>query len=252
MLIPENHPRRESLLRREKVVQALKDGIVVPEGLIAQGRGECFDYILGERTNVFAVKAITAATAMLLLAKRPVISVNGNTAALVPEDLVRLSEALSAPLEVNLFYRSEERVKLIIDRLKSAGADRVLGGEQNLKEIPELFSERRKVSGEGIYSSDVVLLALEDGDRTEALVKMGKRVISIDLNPLSRTSLTSTITIVDNVVRAIPMMVNTVERLRKLTRKELEEIQDSFNNKENLREAIRNIRDYLTSVAEGL
>ena len=31
--------------------------------------------------------------------------------------------------------------------------------------------------------ADTVLVPLEDGDRTEALVKMGKTVVAIDLNP---------------------------------------------------------------------
>ena len=33
----------------------------------------------------------------------------------------------------------------------------------------------------GIYQSDVVLVPLEDGDRTEALISNGKFVITIDL-----------------------------------------------------------------------
>ena len=41
---------------------------------------------------------------MLLLARRPVISVNGNAAALVPGELVELSELVGAVLEVNLFH----------------------------------------------------------------------------------------------------------------------------------------------------
>lgn len=50
----------------------------------------------------------------------------------------------------------------------------------------------------------MVLVPLEDGDRTEALRRMGKTVIAIDLNPLSRTSRAANITIVDNVIRAVP------------------------------------------------
>lgn len=104
-IIPENHPRRESLLIREKLIEAMGKSILVPQGLIAHGRGECFDYLIGEKTQNFAEKAIEAAAATLLLAKTPVISINGNMAALVPEGLVRLAEETSAKLEVNLFYR---------------------------------------------------------------------------------------------------------------------------------------------------
>jgi len=67
--IPKSHPRYESLMIREKLVDGFRCGAVVPEGLIAQGRGEAFDYIIGERTTEFAKKAIEAAAAMLILAK---------------------------------------------------------------------------------------------------------------------------------------------------------------------------------------
>ncbi|MEM0059482.1 MAG: hypothetical protein QXE10_03535, partial [Desulfurococcaceae archaeon] len=63
MNIPANHPRRNSLLIREKLVEGFKRKLVVEEGLIAHGRGECFDYLLGETTQPFAVKAIEAAVA---------------------------------------------------------------------------------------------------------------------------------------------------------------------------------------------
>ena len=57
---------------------------------------------------------------------------------------------------------------------------------------------------EGIYCADVVLIPLEDGDRAEALVKVGKKVIAIDLNPLSRTAMAAHVTIVDELTRAVP------------------------------------------------
>lgn len=58
-------------------------------------------------------------------------------------------------------------------------------------------------SSQGIEQADVVLVPLEDGDRCEALTSLGKQVIAIDLNPLSRTSKTATVTIVDDVTRAM-------------------------------------------------
>ncbi len=116
-IIPENHPRRESLLIREKLVEAMENRVLVPQGLIAHGRGECFDYLIGEKTQPFAERAIEAASAMLLLAKYPVISVNGNMAALVAKDIVRLAEELNAKIEVNLFYRDTERERAIANVL---------------------------------------------------------------------------------------------------------------------------------------
>lgn len=73
--------------------------------------------------------------------------------------------------------------------------------------IPELQSERRRVDPNGIYKADTVLVPLEDGDRAEALVNMGKTMITIDLNPLSRTAKVAHLTIVDNIIRAIPEMI---------------------------------------------
>src|SRR5439155_1666799 len=78
MTIPRSHPRYESLVRRERLVRAWKEGVVVPEGLIAQGRGEAWDYLFGEETSAPALVAERAAAAHLLAANHPVISVNGN------------------------------------------------------------------------------------------------------------------------------------------------------------------------------
>jgi len=250
-VIPPNHPRRESLLVRERLVEGFREGYVVPQGLIAHGRGECFDYLLGEATVEEAWEAERAAVAALLTAKRPVISVNGNVAALVPEGVVQLARATGAAVEVNLFYRTREREELIAEVLRRHGAEEVLGvGDDASCTIPELFSERRRVSCRGIYVADVVFVPLEDGDRTEALRKMGKFVIAVDLNPLSRTARAASITIVDNVVRAVPNMVKLAEELKALPREELEAIVKRFNNDENLRRVLRRISQRLVELAE--
>ena len=57
-LIPKSHPRAKSLLIREKLVTGFDKGLVAKEGLLAQGRGEAFDYLLGEKTNQAAKRAI--------------------------------------------------------------------------------------------------------------------------------------------------------------------------------------------------
>ena len=242
MSIPEDHPRYSSLKERGALIEGYKKGITAEAGLIAHGRGEAFDYLLGEKTRVPAKKAIKAAGAALLLAKLPVISVNGNTAALCPESLIELCDVTGAKLEINLFYRSDERARKIEKVLMEKGAKDVLGIEPDTK-IKGLSSERRNVSSAGIYKSDVVLVPLEDGDRTEALVKMGKQVIAIDLNPLSRTSKTATITIVDNVTRAIPELIKTVNELKKLEKQALLETLGDFDNEENLKDTVKCIRN---------
>ncbi|MEM0454732.1 MAG: hypothetical protein QXM81_02735, partial [Nitrososphaerota archaeon] len=48
-------------MERERIVKGLTSGIVVPEGLLAHGRGEALDYLLGEETTPVAMEAIKAA-----------------------------------------------------------------------------------------------------------------------------------------------------------------------------------------------
>ncbi|MCQ5377737.1 MAG: phosphopantothenate/pantothenate synthetase family protein, partial [Candidatus Methanomethylicia archaeon] len=108
----------------------------------------------------------------------------------------------------------------------------------------------RKVDPRGIYSADVVIVPLEDGDRAMALRKMGKFVIAIDLNPLSRTSQVADITIVDNVLRALPNIVSAVEELRQLHKDELKGILERFDNRKNLSETLLFIRERLASIAK--
>ncbi len=244
-MIPKSHPRYESLITRDKIVEGVKQGITSTQGLIAQGRGEAFDYLLGEKTTPDALHAEKVAAAMLILAKNPVISVNGNVAALVPEEIILLSEAVNAPLEVNLFYRAEERVNKIIQHLGSHGAKNMRIKTDAL--IPGIEHERAKVDSSGIFSADVVLVPLEDGDRCKALVDMGKTVIAIDLNPLSRTAQCANVTIVDNVVRAIPNITRFVELLGNSEKDELQEMIKGFDNKKALADAIDDILQHLSS-----
>ncbi|MFX1242725.1 MAG: phosphopantothenate/pantothenate synthetase [Promethearchaeota archaeon] len=247
--VPKSHPRYESLKYRHKIIEGMKKLVVAEAGLIAHGRGECFDYILGERTTDVAKKAIKAAVASLLLAERPVISVNGNVAALIPEELVTLSNLVKAPLEINLFYQKKGRIKAIKNALQKAGATEIYGVDPDkMIELSGLESNRRKV--ELIAQADLVMVPLEDGDRTEALKKLKKTVIAVDLNPLSRTSVWADITIVDNIVRTIPEMIKIVEELRNLTREQLEDIVKDFDNKKNIQDNLTLIISYIKNQKE--
>jgi len=179
----------------------------------------------------------------LLLANRPVISVNGNTAALCPRDIVDLANETKSTIEVNLFYRDKKRENLIAETLKKNGANIVLGvGEKEFLKIPELTSNRRHVDPEGIFLSDVVFVPLEDGDRTKALINMQKKVITVDLNPLSRTAQNATISIIDNIVRAIPELVKTSKQLKQMSKNSLLKILNNFNNKYNIDNSLNIIR----------
>lgn len=233
-----------SLLTRERLVKGVRDGITSEQGLIAQGRGEAFDYLIGEHTTGSAMAAEKAAVAMLMLAKNPVVSVNGNAAALSAKEMCQLANVLNAAVEINLFHRTEERVARIAALLRSEGCTR-LYGEHPDRLIPGLSHERAKASSEGIYTADVVLVPLEDGDRCEALVKMGKRVIVVDLNPLSRSAQMATVTIVDNIVRTLPNMVTLAQEMKGMSAMELEEIVEEFHNDRALAAALDDIVDNL-------
>jgi len=244
-IIPLDHPRYESLKYRHKIIEGMRSLIVAEAGLIAHGRGECFDYMIGEKTNENAKEAIKAAVALFLTAKHAIISVNGNTAALCPNELVELSEIINAPLEINLFYRKEGRIEAIKNILQDAGAKKILGlEEQNMVEIEELSSNRRNVDPNGIKIADVVFVPLEDGDRTEALKKIGKKVIAVDLNPISRTSLWADITIVDNIIRTLPEMIRIAKKLKNAKEKDLKDIIERFDNGKNIKSTLNIIIKY--------
>ncbi len=242
MELPKLHPRYESLDQRHRLIAGVEAGYVAQAGLIAHGRGEAFDYLLGEKTTKHAEEAEKAAVATLFLAENPAISVNGNVAALVPAEIVKLSKSLNAKLEINLFYRTPEREKKIAKILKGAGAEKVFGLEKT-GHVPGLDSERGRIDADGMLKADVVLVPLEDGDRTEALAAMGKTVIAIDLNPLSRTSQGAAITIVDNVVRAIPNMIGFAQEMKGWDRERLKSLVDLFDNKDNLNTITKKIRE---------
>lgn len=242
--IPGDHPRAKSLHTREMLVDGFRRNLVAAEGLIAHGRGEAFDYLIGERTGAVAKKAIRVAAATLLLSKeKAVLSVNGNAAALCPREIVELAKATGAAIEVNLFYRTKERECAIKAELEKHGARNVLGvGERASAKIPELSSERRRVDPDGIFVADTVFVPLEDGDRTEALARMGKTVITVDLNPLSRTAEAAQVTIVDNLVRAMPALVQEAQALKDRDEKSLKKIIRAFDNKRNLALSLKKIR----------
>ncbi len=236
--IPSTHPRAKSLYIRERLVLAFDKGLVAKEGLMAHGRGEAFDYLIGERTSEAARKAIRAAAMMLMAAQRPVISVNGNIAGLCPKEMVELAFVSGAKIEINLFYGTRKRRQEIAKVLKKNGAKEILGiKKKDAAKLSGLDSARRVVDKNGIFAADVVVVPLEDGDRTLALKRAGKKVITFDLNPLSRTAQTADITIVDNVVRAIGELIKECKKNRPVKK---------FDNKKNLASTILEIKSNLT------
>ncbi|HOB18352.1 MAG TPA: 4-phosphopantoate--beta-alanine ligase [Candidatus Methanoculleus thermohydrogenotrophicum] len=243
-MIPKDHPRYRSLVARERLARCAREGVVAFEGLAAHGRGEAFDYLIGERTIESAALAARTAAAMLLSARHAVISVNGNTAALAAREVAALQQASGADVEVNLFHRTDERIALITRLLEKHGV-RVLSGTP--ERLVPLAHDRGLCLREGIGGADVVLVPLEDGDRCEALRAMGKAVITIDLNPLSRTARTATLTIVDELTRALPGITAACGAL---TPDERERLIRSLDNTYLLRAAIDEMRERLVHALE--
>jgi len=233
--VPPTHPRYDSLMARKRLTEAAAAGMLAESALIAHGRGEAFDYLLGERTCDAARNSIREIAGRLQEANYPIISVNGNAVALAADDLIRCAAVVPCDIEVNIYYRTPERMEALIGILNerkkvlmnepnpagwylgsgdmqggSFGGKiedvQILGGDPDGR-IPGLEGPRAECCTEGILKSDVILVPLEDGDRCEALVAMGKTVCAIDLNPLSRTARMATITIVDELTRCLPLLL---------------------------------------------
>ncbi|MGZ7109720.1 MAG: phosphopantothenate/pantothenate synthetase family protein, partial [Methanobacterium sp.] len=82
----------------------------------------------------------------------------------------------------------------------------------------------------------------------EKLVESGKFVITIDLNPLSRTSRKASITIVDNITRAIPLLIKKTLEFKDMNENELRNIKYNFNNDVNLKESLSVMLDSINRI----
>ena len=82
------------------------------------------------------------------------------------------------------------------------------------------------------------------------LKRIGKKVIAVDLNPISRTAIWSDITIVDNIIRVLPEMIKFAERLKSFNNEQLKKILSYFNNKQNIQETLDFIVTYITTQKE--
>jgi len=231
-----SHPRYKSLLMRQRLELAAKKGMLADSAMIAHGRGEAFDYLLGEVTIPPAMAATREVAARLLGANNPIISLNGNAIALAGKELLQIANLLKCPVEVNIFYRTDKRMKALISELEQIknqlGLDvEILGSKPNAK-IPNLEGPRANCCEEGIIQSDVILVPLEDGDRCEALVAMGKDVLVIDLNPLSRTAKMANVTIVDELSRVAINLLSIIPENPSIS---------EWNNEDNLQSSLLHI-----------
>ena len=241
-----SHPRYDSLLKRHLLESAAQKGMLAGSALIAHGRGEAYDYLIGEKTIETAMTATKHALYRLKIANNPVISVNGNTTALAGEELMKLASLLDCPIEVNIFYRTPERMSVLLNHLEEVKQKfglnvEILGASPDAR-IPGLEGPRAKCCHNGIFLSDVILVPLEDGDRCEALVAMGKTVIVVDLNPLSRSAKMGSITIVDEITRVGKNLVSMFEDQEEV-------LQLPFDNDNNLRLTLKHINQSLVELS---
>ena len=243
--VPESHPRYASLMARKKMTDAAAAGMLAESALIAHGRGEAFDYLLGEKTCDVAQEAIRETSTRMKNAERCVISVNGNAVALAGTELIACAAVLNCPVEVNIYYRTPARMKALLSALNEQqkqaaelypeisdqiSAVPILGADPDGR-IPNLEGPRAKCHSDGILSADVILVPLEDGDRCEALIAMGKTVCVIDLNPLSRTARMASVTIVDELTRCVSIL------LKRLMGEE-DSSDDHWDNEKNLQDSL--------------
>ena len=129
----------------------------------------------------------------------------------------------------------------MIEQLLTDAGVEVFSGEA--ERLLPLSHDRAWCRRGGIFSADVVLVPLEDGDRCAALVGMGKTVIAIDLNPLSRTARAATLTIVDELTRALPHITNACLQISDT---EKDRLIHAVDNQYLLSEALREMTVRLT------
>ena len=231
-----SHPRYHSLWLRHKLELAQHAGMLANSAMIAHGRGEAFDYLLGEKTTDSARHATKIAAAKLQDAVKPIICLNGNTTALAADTMLQIADHVKCPIEINIFYRTPERMGALLGHLKllntKLGLDvEILGGIPDAR-IPGLEGPRGACQSNGIFEADTILVPLEDGDRCEALIAMGKEVLVIDLNPLSRSSRRGTVAIVDEVTRVAKNLIQMVPQKPEPTQ---------WNNNQALQSALNHI-----------
>ena len=241
-LVDPSHPRYHSLMIRKKVAAAGEKGMLADSAMIAHGRGEAFDYLLGEQTIPSALAATKEVAARLVRARKPVLSLNGNAIALASQEFLTIASQLNCPIEINIFYRTPERMGALLAHLKlmntKLGLDvEILGGVPDAR-IPGLEGPRGACQSSGIFEADTVLVPLEDGDRCEALVGMGKEVLVIDLNPLSRSSKRGTVTVVDEVTRFAKNLIQIIPERPPAT---------EWNNIQGLQSALNHITETMAN-----
>ena len=227
---------------RKRIAEAGVKGMLADSAMIAHGRGEAFDYLLGEQTIPSALDATREAAARLVNSNKPVLSLNGNAIALAGQEFLTIASQLGCPIEINIFYRTPQRMGALIGHLKMLNQKldldvEIMGGIPDAR-IPGLEGPRGACQQDGIFEADTVLVPLEDGDRCEALMAMGKTVLVIDLNPISRSSKGCTVGIVDEVTRVAKNLIQFIPQKPSAT---------DWNNDRGLQSALDHIVETMSN-----
>jgi len=230
------------LMIRKRIAEAGVKGMLADSAMIAHGRGEAFDYLLGEQTIPSALDATREAAARLVNSNKPVLSLNGNAIALAGQEFLTIASQLGCPIEINIFYRTPQRMGALIGHLKMLNQKldldvEIMGGIPDAR-IPGLEGPRGACQQDGIFEADTVLVPLEDGDRCEALMAMGKTVLVIDLNPISRSSKGCTVGIVDEVTRVAKNLIQFIPQKPSAT---------DWNNDRGLQSALDHIVETMSN-----
>jgi 4-phosphopantoate--beta-alanine ligase len=241
-VVDPEHPRYQSLMIRKKIAEAGVKGMLADSAMIAHGRGEAFDYLLGEQTIPSALDATREAAARVVKSNKPVLSLNGNAIALAGQEFLTIASQLGCPIEINIFYRTPQRMGALIGHLKMLNQKldldvEIMGGIPDAR-IPGLEGPRGACQQDGIFEADTVLVPLEDGDRCEALMAMGKTVLVIDLNPISRSSRGCTVGIVDEVTRVAKNLIQFIPQKPAAT---------DWNNDRGLQSALDHIVETMSN-----
>ena len=72
-VVDPSHPRFQSLMIRKKIADAGAKGMLADSAMIAHGRGEAFDYLLGETSLPSAKDATREVAARLVNAEKPIL-----------------------------------------------------------------------------------------------------------------------------------------------------------------------------------
>ena len=131
-------------------------------------------------------------------------------------------------------------IESVLDKISKVPFGGYTGNKRKVLKDIWVILEKEKINFDSVFDafsgSAVFSLFMKN---------MGKKVIAIDLNPLSRTARKATVTIVDNILRAVPNLSVQAQRLSSASRADLERIVQGYDNNRILKDAAMEMRNHL-------